>query len=104
MALSLDIERQLAALVADIREQLAALGPAHEEAALRRLVTLLRAPGKVVDRERIRERARMMATQAGKCAVCFVAFADTPPATRSGVTDRLLCGPCARESHIPSPR
>jgi hypothetical protein len=102
MPLSDDTERALQAIAQDVRRQVVDLG-VEEDAALRRLVTLLRAPGKEADRERIRDRARMIAAQGGRCAVCFVAFADSPPATRSMVTGRLLCKPCARESKAPPP-
>ncbi len=103
MPVNIETERQLAALADEIRSKLTELIPDDDGTALRRLASMLKAPSRLADRERIRDRARMMATQAGKCAVCFVAFADTPPATRSGVTDRLLCVPCARESKLPPP-
>lgn len=101
MPLNDETERALVAIAADVRRQVAALD-VDPHPAIRRLATLLTAPGRGADRDRVRERARMVALQGGRCAVCQVPFAHSPAATR-GALDRLLCSPCLRESRIPPP-
>ena len=103
MPIDLDTERQLQVIATEVRERIAALGTDDYGAAIRRFVAIMKASTRETDRDKIRDRARLVSMQGGKCAVCFVAFAESPPATRSKVTDRLLCNPCARESKLPPP-
>jgi hypothetical protein len=96
MPLNDQTERALAAIAEQVRGQVAALD-VDQVAAIRRLATLLTAPGRAADRNKVRERARQVASQGGRCAVCQVPFATSPPSTRGALTDRLVCSPCARE-------
>jgi hypothetical protein len=102
MALIDDTEREVQALALEVRQRVAALNATDEAVVLRRLITILKMSTRDADRERVKERARLIAVQGARCAVCQVPFADSPAATR-GATDRLLCSPCLRESRIPPP-
>ncbi len=102
MPLSEETERALRAIAGDVRQRVAALG-IDPGPAIRRLARMLTAPDRAEDRDRVKERARLVAAQGGRCAVCFVSFATSPAATRGKVTDRLLCAPCARSSTPPAP-
>ena len=99
-----EIERQLEALADEVRAKLAELAPDRGNAAVVRFTYLLRRPAREEERTRLRERARQVAKQGGKCAGCTVAFSVSPPSPYGGVSrDRLLCAACARESRKPPP-